>query len=126
MKFSNEDGEIRLSGAAAECRGSREIELCVSDSGRGIIASEVQQIFEPFFRGRVARAEQVEGSGLGLSLVKEVVEAHGGRVEVTSNPGEGSSFRVYLPAAVAQAGESDEATKRADPADVTADEESGR
>lgn len=115
VKFSEESGEIRLSAAVVTRRGNREIELCVEDSGPGIDASELRHIFEPFFRGRTAQTEQIEGSGLGLSLVKEIVEAHGGRVEVSSEPGNGSTFRVYLPTAGAtEAGESSGRTAGAD------------
>jgi hypothetical protein len=53
--------------------------------------------FEPFFRGRSATAGQIQGSGLGLSLVKEAAEAHGGRVDVSSSEGLGSTFRISLP-----------------------------
>jgi len=56
-------------------------------------------IFEPFYRGREVVAAQVHGNGLGLSLVKNIVEAHGGTIAVSSVPGEGSSFTLSLPAA---------------------------
>ncbi|MEP6963349.1 MAG: HAMP domain-containing sensor histidine kinase, partial [Acidobacteriota bacterium] len=75
------------------------VEICVEDSGPGIDAADLPHIFEPFYRGKRARDEQVQGSGLGLSLVKKIVEAHGGSVDVTSRPGHGTSFRVLLPAA---------------------------
>ena len=78
-----------------------EVEFCVEDRGRGIEKAEISQIFEPFYRGRAARESQVEGSGLGLSLVREVIEAHGGRVDVTSDLGKGSKFSVYLPVTTA-------------------------
>ena len=98
MKFSEKRGEIRLSARVVGSGREREIEVCVEDSGPGIDAAELSHLFEPFFRGRAARTVQAEGSGLGLSLVKEIVDAHGGRVEVSTNPGDGSTFRVYLPA----------------------------
>ncbi len=98
MKFSEKRGEIRLSARVVGSGREREIEVCVEDSGPGIDAAELSHLFEPFFRGRAARTAQAEGSGLGLSLVKEIVDAHGGRVEVSTNPGDGSTFRVYLPA----------------------------
>ena len=103
MKFSEERGEIRLSARAVGDGRKREIELCVEDSGPGIDAAELSHLFEPFFRGRAAQRAQAEGSGLGLSLVKEIVDAHGGRVRVSTNPGDGSTFRVYLPATGAAA-----------------------
>lgn len=125
VKFSEESDEIRLSATLVAGQGNREIELCVEDSGPGIDTSELRHIFEPFFRGRAAQTEQIEGSGLGLSLVKEIVEAHGGRVEVSSKPGNGSAFRVYLPTAGAtEARESSGRTAGADqlqPADSGGD-----
>ncbi len=102
MKFSGSGGEIHVSAGApraSEHADRIEIELRVQDSGPGIDTAELPRIFEPFFRGRHAQTEQIEGSGLGLSLVKEVIDAHGGRVEVSSDSRSGSCFLVYLPAA---------------------------
>ncbi len=56
-------------------------------------------IFEPFYRGRFALNQQIHGNGLGLSLVKRIAEAHGGRVTVKSAPGQGATFTIALPAA---------------------------
>jgi signal transduction histidine kinase len=56
-------------------------------------------IFEPFYRGRSAVDAQIQGSGLGLSLVREIVTAHGGKLEVISSPGDGSTFSIILPVA---------------------------
>jgi signal transduction histidine kinase len=75
------------------------VALTVADQGRGIPADELRHIFEPFTRGREAVAEQIHGNGLGLSLVKHIVTAHGGRVEVTSEPNQGSAFTIYVPVA---------------------------
>ncbi len=69
--------------------------LRVSDTGAGIPADELPHIFDRLFRGDTSRAER--GLGLGLSLVKAIVEAHGGTVDVTSEPGEGSAFVISLP-----------------------------
>jgi signal transduction histidine kinase len=55
------------------------------------------RIFEKFYRGPAARAVDAQGLGLGLALVQELVQAHGGRVEVESAPAQGSTFRVVLP-----------------------------
>jgi signal transduction histidine kinase len=70
--------------------------LTVTDTGPGIPAGELPRIWERLYRGDASRSER--GLGLGLSLVKAVVEAHGGRVEALSAPGQGSSFVVRLPA----------------------------
>jgi signal transduction histidine kinase len=75
----------------------RFIKIAVQDRGIGISASDLPHIFEPFYRGRSAVEGQIQGSGLGLSLVSEIVHAHGGRIDVTSNLGEGSTFTILLP-----------------------------
>jgi signal transduction histidine kinase len=76
-----------------------EIQITVQDRGPGIEPKEASQIFEPFFRGRAARASQIHGTGLGLTLAKEAAEAMGGRLSVTSKQGEGSAFTLHFPAA---------------------------
>ncbi len=73
-----------------------QVELVVEDGGYGIDPTELPHIFEPFYRGRRAQDDQIVGSGLGLSLVKKIVEGHGGAVEASS-PG-GARFRLLLPA----------------------------
>jgi signal transduction histidine kinase len=73
---------------------SREGEMAgirIADTGKGISAESLPKIFKPFFTTRS------EGTGLGLSLAKSIVESHGGRVEVSSVPGRGTEFRVWLP-----------------------------
>jgi signal transduction histidine kinase len=88
-------------GAGAEVRVAARtagamIEIAVEDGGPGMDPEDLPHVFEPFYRGRRAKEEQVQGSGLGLSLVKKIVEAHGGRVEA-SNHG-GARLRLLLPA----------------------------
>jgi signal transduction histidine kinase len=85
-------------GLRAEAAG-REVRIIVSDRGMGIPAVEHSRIFEPFYRAPDAITAQIHGAGLGLALVKRIVEAHGGRIEVRSEPGRGSDFVVTLPAA---------------------------
>jgi signal transduction histidine kinase len=89
---------VGVTVSSCTVKGGREVLITVSDRGRGIDASDLAHVFEPFRRGRRAIEQQVHGNGLGLSLVKRIVEAHGGRVAVTSAPGEGATFVVYLPA----------------------------
>jgi signal transduction histidine kinase len=79
------------------------IEIRVSDRGPGIPADEQEHIFEPFFRGARAMQDQIHGTGLGLSLVKKIVEAHGGSIRVKSAPMKGAEFIVRLPVAPAGA-----------------------
>jgi signal transduction histidine kinase len=70
----------------------------VEDRGVGIPKDEQRMIFEPFWRGREALENQVRGSGLGLTIVRRIAEAHAGRVEVRSESGRGSVFTLVLPA----------------------------
>jgi signal transduction histidine kinase len=73
------------------------VRIAVEDRGIGISSSDRPHIFEPFYRGRAAVDAQIQGSGLGLSLVKQIMEAHGGAIEVSSNPEGGSTFCIRLP-----------------------------
>lgn len=77
--------------------GPDEIEIAVTDSGDGIAAELLPEVFERFTRTDPSRSRHTGGSGLGLAIVKQLVEAHGGRVGVESNPGEGSRFWLTLP-----------------------------
>jgi signal transduction histidine kinase len=89
---------------ARSVRGARgpEIEVRISDRGPGIPDDEQGRVFDAFYRGRKAVLDQVHGTGLGLHLVKSIVEAHGGTVSLESQPGEGSTFIVRIPAAPAE------------------------
>ena len=71
----------------------------VSDTGPGLAPEDAAHVFERFYRADPARARNAGGSGLGLSIVAGLVEAHGGKVSVVSSPGEGATFRVELPLA---------------------------
>lgn len=71
----------------------------VEDRGMGIEPGDRKHIFEPFYRGREAMSQQIQGSGLGLNLVLRIAEAHGGHVSVTTEPGKGSRFTLSMPAA---------------------------
>lgn len=99
IKYSAAGSQIRVSLNAGE--GMTGI-LTVSDSGRGISPERLPHIFEPFERGH-DEAERIPGSGLGLALLRELVTAHGGQVQVESTVGVGSVFRVFLPLAAQNA-----------------------
>ena len=75
----------------------RAVALVVEDQGLGVPADERAHIFEPFFRGRDATARQIRGSGLGLSLVRRIVESHGGRIGVSARASGGSAFTATFP-----------------------------
>jgi signal transduction histidine kinase len=81
------------------------VHIAVSDRGRGIDPDDLSRVFEPFYRGRHAVDQQIQGYGLGLSLVQRIAEAQGGRITVSSEPGQGSTFPLQLPVAADLAGE---------------------
>jgi signal transduction histidine kinase len=70
----------------------------ISDTGIGITELERERLFERFFRSQTALERQIQGTGLGLYISKAIVEAHGGRIGVQSEAGEGTTFVVELPA----------------------------
>jgi signal transduction histidine kinase len=74
------------------------VRVAVSDTGPGIPADHLPNVFERFYRADRARARSSGGSGIGLAVVKQLVEAHGGRVWAESPSGEGASFGLSLPA----------------------------
>lgn len=79
-------------------RRGNSVVFTVEDRGIGIEPEDRKHVFEPFYRGRDAVTQQIQGSGLGLNLVMRIAVAHGGRVAVTSEPGKGSTFTLALPA----------------------------
>jgi signal transduction histidine kinase len=95
MKYSGESLLIKIKAE----RVGDEAQITIEDRGLGIAPSELPRVFEPFFRGRAVVDAQIRGSGLGLSLVKHIIEAHGGRVTVKSAERVGSAFTIHLPAA---------------------------
>ena len=77
------------------------LELTVRDHGIGISSEDQARIFTPFFRADPSRARHTGGVGLGLALSKQIVQAHGGRIALTSEPGAGTTVRVWLPVSAA-------------------------
>jgi signal transduction histidine kinase len=74
------------------------VEIAVTDQGVGIPSNERRHVFDRFVRGSGARASNISGTGIGLAMAREIVQAHGGEIAVESQAGEGSTFRVLLPA----------------------------
>ncbi|QSQ19888.1 HAMP domain-containing histidine kinase [Pyxidicoccus parkwayensis] len=93
-KYSGpEDRRIVLSARG----GARHVDLSVEDNGVGIAPKERKRIFERFYRVDNLLTRSTEGSGLGLAIARRIVEAHGGRIGVQSEPGKGSRFTIHLP-----------------------------
>jgi signal transduction histidine kinase len=90
------------------------IVIAVKDHGVGIPRDEQAKVFDRFHRVSTGLIHDVKGSGLGLSIVRHIVEAHGGRVTVESRPGEGSTFFLHLPIELASSTAVSEATAPAD------------
>lgn len=93
VKYGNGGNEVSV------CATERvsEIRIAVQDKGWGIAREHLPRLFERFYRVDKARSRDLGGTGLGLSIVKHVAQAHGGRVDVESEPGKGSTFSLYLP-----------------------------
>ncbi len=94
VKYSPEGGRVTIRARS----GPRDVVLEVADQGMGIEPDEIPRLFEEFYRSPAARAGGIGGTGLGLAIVKSVVDRHQGSVTVESRPGEGTTFRVRLPA----------------------------
>lgn len=94
VAYSPEGSEVLVG-----CRGAEgHVEISVTDHGIGIAPKELDRIFERFYRSDRARSRATGGTGLGLAIVKHIATNHGGRVDVSSTLGEGSTFTVRLPA----------------------------
>jgi signal transduction histidine kinase len=95
IKYSGEKRWISLRAETGPAE--TEVRITIEDRGPGIDSSDAPHIFDPFYRGKGSAVNGVHGSGLGLSLVKQIMTAHGGRVTLSSRLGEGSSFTLHLP-----------------------------
>jgi signal transduction histidine kinase len=93
VKYSNGSSWIKVSAA----NGGGRVKIVIEDKGIGISPAEQRQIFEPFYRSKQVVDAQISGNGLGLNLVRKIVEAHGGKVSVESTVGAGSKFTIELP-----------------------------
>ncbi|MEM7349771.1 MAG: HAMP domain-containing sensor histidine kinase [Acidobacteriota bacterium] len=100
-RYGADGGRLRIEAAVEHGADGDEVRIGVRDWGEGIEPAEQKRLFEAFFRGRRARERQSPGTGLGLSLVKRIASALGGRVRVDSQIGLGSTFHLYLPLAPA-------------------------
>jgi len=93
IKFSPQGGTVSITAR----KGNQQVSFSIVDEGIGIPQSDLPHIFEKFYTVERGRARRFPGTGVGLYLVKEIVELHGGIIEVHSSPGKGSTFTVTLP-----------------------------
>jgi signal transduction histidine kinase len=98
VKYTRDEKDLRL-----EVRhDAGRVLISVTDHGIGVAKAEQKKIFEKFYRAEDSLVHETKGSGLGLPLVRHIMEAHGGSVEVESSPGKGSRFTLVLPVARAE------------------------
>jgi signal transduction histidine kinase len=95
IKFTPRGGSVHVGLAGPDPDG--QVEITVRDTGLGIPAAELAQLFTRFFRATTATANAVPGVGLGLVITKSIVQAHGGELDVASVEGEGTVFTLRLP-----------------------------
>jgi signal transduction histidine kinase len=93
IKFSGKSKQIDISLIPVD----NEIKFGVKDYGVGIPLKDMEKIFDRFFRGDESQRLGIKGSGIGLTIVKQIVEAHGGTISLESEIGKGSLFTVRLP-----------------------------
>ncbi len=93
IKYSNGEKWLKISAK----NGDGNVKITVEDKGIGISKREISQIFQPFYRAKSVVDAQIHGNGLGLSLVKQTIEAHDGKISVESEVGKGSRFTIHLP-----------------------------
>ena len=100
LRYTDPGGTVTVTVLPGDEQGV----LRVRDTGIGIPAEDLPNVFQRFWRGERSRARTSGGAGIGLAIVDELVQAHGGRVEVASTPGQGTEFAVFLPSLPAVAG----------------------
>lgn len=96
LKFTPAGGAVRITSAGAQNAGAAGVEVIVADTGAGILAQDLPRIFERFFQA-ASVGRDGGGVGLGLTISRQIVEAHGGRITAQSEPGKGTTMKVWLP-----------------------------
>jgi two-component system phosphate regulon sensor histidine kinase PhoR len=98
LNYTPAGGMIQLRTSLQEMEGACWQTVAIEDSGYGIQSEEKQRIFERFFRGSASKLSEAPGTGLGLAISKEILERMGGKITLTSEPGQGSNFTVWVKA----------------------------
>jgi len=97
LLHTSAEGQVTVTAAAAEDTPEYTIEIAVADNGEGIAPEDLPHVFDRFWRADRSRSRERGGSGLGLTIARSLVEAHGGRIWVESTPGKGARFAFRLP-----------------------------
>ena len=97
VNFCDEGDVVTIVAEARVRNGKDGVALVVADTGPGILPADQPRIFDRFHRGTAAEGGDIAGSGLGLTMVRAIVRAHGGTITLESEPGEGSTFSIWLP-----------------------------
>src|SRR4029077_1797025 len=97
MKYAGENRWVSLRAICGPRQGLPEVQISVEDKGIGISPADLPHVFEPFYRAQSVRDGQIRGVGLGLYLVKRMMEAMGGNVTVSSRLPPGSFFTLHFP-----------------------------
>ena len=96
-KYGRDGQWIGISASVVANGRGPQIEIRIADRGKGVDAAEAAHIFDPFYRGKSAVADQIHGTGLGLALVKQIIDAHEGAIRLQSTAGQGAEFVLRLP-----------------------------
>ncbi len=97
VKYSGSGSKVIVTGKQINSYGEKKIEITVEDNGVGIDASQIDRIFERFYRINKNKFQNIEGSGLGLSIVRHITLSHNGNISVISNKNRGCKFSITLP-----------------------------
>lgn len=95
LRYTPSGGAVTVSAASDIARG--QVKITVRDTGSGIAPEDLPHVFDRFYRGDLSRTQATGNSGLGLAIVRGIVDAHHGTIEVQSKPGEGTAFTITLP-----------------------------
>lgn len=98
VRYSQPQGTVQVRWQ----REGDQVQVVVADHGIGIDADELPQVFQRFVRGRRARVHRPDGTGIGLAIAQAIAQAHGGRIEIDSVPGRGTTVRIALPCLAAE------------------------
>ena len=100
IRYTAPGGQVIISTELIKLEKQDWLKVTVADNGPGIDAADLPRVFDHFYRGEKSRDRKSGGTGLGLAIVKQLAEIHGGKVQVESTLGKGSTFYVLLPVKV--------------------------